>query len=255
MDSANGLDPMLDFTDQVVLITGAASGFGAMLAAQFSERGAKLVLGDIDEEGLAEVAAQLPGDSVTLRCDVTQEADCAALAQAADELFGGLNIAINNAGFGHPLGSIEQLDEATYDTMFAVHGKGVALGMKHQLPLLKRGGGVIINVSSMAGIGGAPMLGAYSAAKHAIVGLTKTAAVEYASDNIRVNAVCPFFTLTPLVTDSGIFDKIDGMVKRSPLRRLAETEEVTSAILLLCSPANSYMTGQAIAIDGGISAF
>ena len=255
MNTTRALDPMLDFTDQVVLITRAASGFGAMLAAQFSERGAKLVLGDIDEEGLAEVAAQLEGDSVTLRCDVTSEADLAALAEAADEMFGGLNIAINNAGFGHSLGAIEQLDEDTYDTMFAVHAKGVALGMKQQIPLIKRQGGVVINVSSMAGIGGAPMLGAYSAAKHAIIGLSKTAAIEYAADNIRVNAVCPFFSLTPLVTESGIFDKIEGMVRRSPMRRLAETEEVTSAILLLCSPANSYMTGQAIAIDGGVSAY
>ncbi|MFW2422146.1 MAG: SDR family NAD(P)-dependent oxidoreductase [Porticoccaceae bacterium] len=249
------LDPMLDFTDKVVLITGAASGLGAMLAEQFSERGAKLVLGDIDEDGLAQTASMLEGDSVTLRCDVTVESDCAALTEAACEMFGGLDIAINNAGYGHQLAPIDQLQESDYDNMFAVHAKGVGFGMKHQLPVMREHGGAIINISSMAGLGGAPMLGAYSAAKYAIVGLTKTAAIENAAANIRVNAVCPFFTMTPLVTESGLIDKIDGMVRRAPMRRLAETEEVTSAILLLCSPANSYMTGQTIAIDGGVSAY
>ena len=249
------LDPMLDFTDKVVLITGAASGLGAVLAEQFSERGAKLVLGDIDEDGLAQTASMLEGDSVTLRCDVTVESDCAALTEAACEMFGGLDIAINNAGYGHQLAPIDQLQESDYDSMFAVHAKGVGFGMKYQLPVMREHGGAIINISSMAGLGGAPMLGAYSAAKYAIIGLTKTAAIENAAANIRVNAVCPFFTMTPLVTESGLIDKIDGMVRRAPMRRLAETEEVTSAILLLCSPANSYMTGQAIAIDGGVSAY
>ncbi|MDC0404349.1 SDR family oxidoreductase [Porticoccaceae bacterium] len=249
------LDPMLDFTDKVVLITGAASGLGAMLAEQFSERGAKLVLGDIDEDGLAQTASMLEGDSVTLRCDVTVESDCAALTEAACEMFGGLDIAINNAGYGHQLAPVDQLQESDYDNMFAVHAKGVGFGMKYQLPVMREHGGAIINISSMAGLGGAPMLGAYSAAKYAIVGLTKTAAIENATANIRVNAVCPFFTMTPLVTESGLIDKIDGMVRRAPMRRLAETEEVTSAILLLCSPANSYMTGQTIAIDGGVSAY
>ena len=249
------LDPMLDFTDKVVLITGAASGLGAMLAEQFSERGAKLVLGDIDEDGLAQTASMLEGDSVTLRCDVTVESDCAALTEAACEMFGGIDIAINNAGYGHQLAPVDQLQESDYDNMFAVHAKGVGFGMKYQLPVMREHGGAIINISSMAGLGGAPMLGAYSAAKYAIVGLTKTAAIENATANIRVNAVCPFFTMTPLVTESGLIDKIDGMVRRAPMRRLAETEEVTSAILLLCSPANSYMTGQTIAIDGGVSAY
>lgn len=249
------LDPMLDFTDKVVLITGAASGLGAMLAEQFSERGAKLVLGDIDEDGLAQTASMLEGDSVTLRCDVSVESDCAALTEAACEMFGGLDIAINNAGYGHQLAPVDQLQESDYDNMFAVHAKGVGFGMKYQLPVMREHGGAIINISSMAGLGGAPMLGAYSAAKYAIVGLTKTAAIENAAANIRVNAVCPFFTMTPLVTESGLIDKIDGMVRRAPMRRLAETEEVTSAILLLCSPANSYMTGQTIAIDGGVSAY
>ncbi len=255
MTTSTPLDPMLNFTDKVVLITGAASGLGAMLAEQFSERGAKLVLGDIDEIGLSEVASRLEGDSVTLRCDVTQEADCAALVEAAIEMFGGLHIAINNAGYGHDLAPIDQLTESYYDAMFAVHGKGVGFGMKYQLPAMRASGGAIVNISSMAGMGGAPMLGAYSAAKYAIIGLTKTAAIENAAANIRVNAVCPFFTLTPLVTESGLIDKIDGMVRRAPIRRLAETEEVTSAIVLLCSPANSYMTGQAISIDGGVSAY
>ncbi len=249
------MDSLLDFTGKVVLITGAASGFGALLAEGFSQRGARLVLGDIDEDGLGDVASQLEGDVVTLVCDVTIEADCAALVEAAVEMYGGLNIAINNAGGCDQLMSTTEVAEEFLDQQFALNGKSVLFGMKYQIPALqKAGGGAIINVSSMAGLGGAPKLSAYCAAKHAVVGISKTAAVEYARDNIRINAVCPFFTLTPLVTESDLNEMTEFLAQGSPMKRLGEPEEVTNMILMLCSPANTYMTGQTITIDGGVSA-
>ncbi|MEC8427877.1 MAG: SDR family oxidoreductase [Pseudomonadota bacterium] len=250
------MDPLLDFTDKVVLITGAASGFGAQLSQEFSQRGAKLVIGDINEEGLAAVAASLPGDATTVRCDVTSEADCAAMVEAAKEIYGRLDIAINNAGAGHEMGPLHTLSEETYDQQFAINTKGVVFGMKHQIPvMMEQGGGRILNVSSMAGLGGAPKIGAYSAAKHAVIGVTKTAAVEYAKKNILVNAVCPFFTLTPLVTDNALGEVQDFLAVGSPMKRLGQPEEITNVMLMLCSPGNTYMTGQTIAIDGGVSAF
>ena len=250
-------DPLLDFTDQVVLITGAASGFGAKLAENFSQRGAKLILGDINESGLERIAASLPGDATTVICDVTKEADCAAMVDAAKEIYGRLDIAINNAGAGHNLGPIHTLTEEIFDQQFALNTKGVFFGMKYQIAqmLKQEGGGRILNVSSMAGVGAAPRIGAYSAAKHAVVGITKTAAVEYAKKNILVNVVCPFFTLTPLFTDSELVESTDFLAQGSPMKRLGQPEEITNVMLMLCSPGNSYMTGQTIAVDGGVSAF
>jgi NAD(P)-dependent dehydrogenase (short-subunit alcohol dehydrogenase family) len=250
------MDPLLDFTDKVVLITGAASGFGAQLAEDFSARGAKLVLGDINEAQLQTVAAALPGDVAAMQCDVAIEEQCKAMVEAAIELYGKLDIAINNAGCGHPLLPIHELTEEIFDQQFAVNTKGVVFGMKHQISaMLASGGGAILNVSSMAGIGGAPKIGAYCAAKHAVVGVTKTAAVEYARSNIRVNAVCPFFTLTPLVTDTALGETLDILKQGAPMKRLGQPKEITDVMLMLCSPANTYMTGQTIAIDGGVSAF
>ena len=129
--------------------------------------------------------------------------------------------------------------------------------MKYQIAqmLKQEGGGRILNVSSMAGVGAAPRIGAYSAAKHAVVGITKTAAVEYAKKNILVNVVCPFFTLTPLFTDSELVESTDFLAQGSPMKRLGRPEEITNVMLMLCSPGNSYMTGQTIAVDGGVSAF
>lgn len=249
------MDPLLDFTDKVVLITGAASGFGAQLSKEFSQRGAKLVIGDINEDGLANVAATLPGDVTTVRCDVTSENDCAAMVKAAREIYGRLDIAINNAGAGQEMAPLHAISEDTFDQQFAINTKGVVFGMKHQIAaMLEQDGGRILNVSSMAGLNGAPKIGAYSAAKHAVIGVTKTAAAEYARKNILVNAVCPFYTLTPLVTDNALGDMQEFLAGGAPMKRLGEPEEITNVMLMLCSPGNTYMTGQTIAIDGGVSA-
>ncbi|WP_439133396.1 SDR family NAD(P)-dependent oxidoreductase [Pseudomaricurvus sp.] len=254
------MDPLLDFTDKVVLITGAASGFGKHLAADFSSRGAKLVLGDVNEEGVEAVAATLSGPAIAMKCDVAIEAECQAMVEAATEIYGKLDIAVNNAGVGQGFMAFTEITDEITDRQFDINVKGVMYGMKHQLRVMKdQGDGVILNVSSMAGLGGAPKIAAYSAAKHAVIGLTKTAAVEFAKNGVRVNAVCPFFSLTPLVTESelaaGGTEQLESFLSRgAPMKRLGLPEEITNVMLLLCSPGNTYMTGQTIAIDGGVSA-
>lgn len=259
------MDRLLDFSGKTVLITGAAQGFGALLATELAQRGANLVLGDVKTEPLMALASELQAAGakiVAQPCDVSNEQDCKAMVDAALEHFQQLDIAVNNAGIAHTLGPIETLSNEAFDKQWQVNVMGVQYGLRYQIKAMrKQKQGVILNVASMAGLGAAPQGGAYSAAKHAVVGLTKTAAVEVARDNIRVNAICPFFTATAMVTESdmvtmagGIEQAKDALSRAAPMRRIAEPIEVVNAMLLLLSPGNTYMTGQAIAVDGGLSA-
>lgn len=254
-------DPLLDFSGKSVLITGAASGFGKLLAEEISARGASLVLGDIQADALNSLADTLAEKGVkvaALAGDVQQESYAKALVDTALSQFGHLDIAVNNAGVAHAFQSFETLQEDTLDTQLGVNLKGVLYGMKHQLTAMKTTGGSILNVSSMAGINGAPKLAAYSAAKHGVVGLTRTAAVEYARKHVRVNAICPFYTHTPMVDEGALAEDAETMhamlASGSPMKRLGQPEEVVAVMLMMLSPANSYMTGQLIAVDGGVSA-
>jgi len=247
------------FENKVILITGAASGFGRILATRLQGFGAKLVLSDINSDPLnALVAAcSAPNQVVAQVCDVADEAAVAALVACAKETFGRLDIMVNNAGLGTPPKPLIDVTEEEMDINYSVNTKGVFFGIKHgikQMLSQEPKGGTLVNVSSMAGIGGAPLLGAYAAAKHAVVGLTKTAAYEYASQGIRVNAICPFFSPTPLVTGAELADKVDSLARGTPMKRLGDPEEMVEVMLMLMSPANSYMNGQAIAVDGGMSA-
>eukprot|EP00873_Tetraselmis_striata_P005130 jgi/Tetstr1/425394/TSEL_015841.t1 len=221
------------FAGHVVLITGAAGGFGRRLAARLAAAGARLVLGDRNAGALEQLAATLretTPDVVAKSCDVTREAEVEALVAAAVSAFGRLDIAVNNAG--------------------------VFFGVKHQIRQMRtQGGGAILNVSSLAGIGAGPRLAAYSAAKHAVIGITRTAAVEHARDNIRVNAVCPYYSPTAMLSDGPLADRAERLAAGAPMKRLPEPEEVVAAMIALISPDNSYVTGQALAVDGGISAF
>lgn len=247
---------MQNFTGKTVLITGAASGFGKLLAEKLSGAGAKLVLGDINTEGLDALAQGLSGEVVAQACNVTQETEVAALVETAVTRFGGLDIAINNAGIAPAMKRLDETTEEDMDRNFAVNTKGVFFGVKHQVKaMLKQGHGCILNVASMAGIGGAPRGTAYAAAKHAVVGITRTAAVEYAKHNIRVNAVCPFYSPTPMVASVSTPDMQQRLAQGSPMKRLGEPEEMVNAMLLIIDPSNTYMTGQAIAVDGGVSAW
>ncbi|MCE7761832.1 SDR family oxidoreductase [Pseudomonas putida] len=247
------------YRDQVVMITGAASGFGALLAERLGGLGARLVLGDRDVAGLERVAGALREAGTTVLavpCDVTREVQVKALVDAAMATFGRLDVGVNNAGILTPMKRFVDTTEEELDRSHAVNTKGVFFCMQQQLrQMLPQGGGVILNIASMAGLGGAPKLAAYAAAKHAVVGLTRTAAVEYARRGIRVNALCPFYSATPMVTDSDVGEQQAFLAQGSPMKRLGTPDEIVAAMLMLCARENSYMTGQAIAVDGGISAF
>lgn len=241
------------FDGKVALITGAASGFGKLLAEAMAEEGALLVMGDRNKWGLRHVAR---GHVATyMRCDVTREDKVQALSDLAIEQFGRLDIAVNNAGLAGPMKPLTEIREDEFDLIHAVNAKGVFFGLKHQIPLMRANGGTILNVASVAGLGAAPKLAAYAAAKHAVVGLTKTAAIEEARNNIRVNAICPFYSDTPMVTQGAMADKQDFLAQASPMKRLGTAQEVVATMLALLDPANSYLTGQAIAVDGGVTAY
>jgi NAD(P)-dependent dehydrogenase (short-subunit alcohol dehydrogenase family) len=248
------------YEGKTVLITGAAGGFGRLAAEMFAAEGAKLALGDIDLAGAEEVAAKVGGRAI--RCDVSEESDAIALVELAVEMGDGrLDVAINNAGIGHPLGFTAQISHADFMKQMAVNAGGCFLGMKHQLPvMMQQRHGAILNVASVAGLVAAPLSAAYSASKHAVIGLTKTAADEYARYNIRVNALCPSFADTPMVDElraglGGDAKTIDPkLTNRIPMGRVARPEEIVQAMLWVCSDENSFMTGQALALDGGLTA-
>ena len=252
------MDPLLDFTGKVAVITGAAQGFGKLLAEELAQRGAKLVISDINEAQVHQVAdaiASKGGEVIALKCDVSINEECKAMVDAAIEHFGRVDIGVNNAGVAHGFHPLHEIEESLMDSQFAVNVKGVQFGMKHQIAqMLTQEGGAILNVSSMAGLGGAARVGAYSMAKHAVIGLTKTGAVEYGRHNIRINAICPFFTLTQMVTDMADANMQGKMSLGAPMKRLGEPKEIVAMMLMMLSPANTYMTGQCIAIDGGVSA-
>lgn len=246
---------MKNYADKVVLVTGAAGGFGRLLASRLAAAGARLALADIDESGVRAIAKPLDAEVLAAACDVTIEQQVADFVAMTVERFGRLDVAINNAGTSTPLKSLVETTEEEMDFNFAVNAKGVFFGMKYQVPaMLDRGEGSILNVASIAGINGAPKLAAYAAAKHAVVGLTKTAAVEFARHRVRVNAVCPYFSPTPLVT-RGIPADVQQMVAgASPMKRLGSPEEIVDTMLRIADPGNTYLTGQVIAVDGGVSA-
>lgn len=256
------------YAGRVVQITGAASGFGALAAELFAAQGAHLALSDIAAAPLEQVADRLRGAGTQVLAepvDVSCEAPVAAHIASILTRFKKLDVAINNAGVGHAMAPLHKLDVAEFDRMMAVNARSVFLGMKHQLPpMLVAGQGVILNTASAAGLVGAGHLSAYAAAKHAVIGLTKAAADEVASKGIRINALCPAFAATPLFDEmaDAVADRhnttrqqaYDRISARVPMRRVADPHEVVQAMLWICAPENSFMTGQAIAIDGGLTA-
>jgi NAD(P)-dependent dehydrogenase (short-subunit alcohol dehydrogenase family) len=252
------------FAGKVALVTGAAAGFGRLAARRFAEEGAAVAVADVAEGALAETAEavrQAGGQAAAFRCDVSSEADVRALVEGALAAFGRLDVAVNNAGVVHEQRRLPEIALAEFQRMLAVNAGGVFLGMKYQLPVMERqGGGAVVNLASAAGLVGAPTLSAYAASKHAVVGLTRSAADEYARRGIRVNAVCPSFAATAMVegalTHAGgsAEESLLRLTSRVPMRRLARPEEVVETILWLASDAASFITGQAVAVDGGLTA-
>jgi NAD(P)-dependent dehydrogenase (short-subunit alcohol dehydrogenase family) len=250
----------IDYRNKVVLITGAGSGFGRLAAQKFSQAGAKLALSDINESSLQETVKMLSdseGECTAKQCDVTDETSVKSFVDHTVDTYGQLDAAINNAGAAHPITRLADCDEQMLDLMLNVNVKGVFFCMKHEIQhMLKQDAGVILNLSSAAGVIGAPGLAPYSASKHAVIGLTKSAVADYSANNIRINTLCPSFATTPMVTD--IIDKSDKL-KRSlenanPMRRLGTADEIVNAMLWLCSEHNSFMSGASISLDGGLTA-
>lgn len=250
-----------DVTGKRILITGGASGIGAASALLLASRGAKVVIGDMAEEMGESVAQQGrdAGNSIVFKkVDVTSGDEVRALFDFAVETLGGLDVVVNNAGIDHKPSPMHELSDEDFDRNIDVNLKGVWHCMRAAINcMIPNGGGHVINVASIAGLRSAPMISAYSAAKHGVMGLTKSAAHEYARANIRFNAVCPSFIDTPMVrnTMATMNERAQqATVKASPLRRLGEVDEVSAAIAWLASDESSFMNGHAFTLDGGMLA-
>ena len=238
----------------VALVTGAASGIGRAAAQALAAAGHALVLADVDEAGCRETARGL-ADARIVRCDVSVEADVAAAVRSAVEAFGRLDVLVQSAGIEGPVKPLVEQTAADWARVFAVNVYGSFFGLRHALPVMAAAGvGSVVNVASVAGLNAFPLHAAYAVSKHAVVGMTRTAAVEMARAGVRVNAVCPGFTDTPMVTDGlrRTGQSADDLVRRIPARRLGTPGEVAAAILYLCSAA--YVTGQTLVVDGGLDA-
>jgi NAD(P)-dependent dehydrogenase (short-subunit alcohol dehydrogenase family) len=252
------------FDGLTVLISGATGGFGSASARRFATEGARLVLTDFDPGKLEEFASRLNAETATLAGDIAEEATSQKLVELGVERFGGIDIALNNAGIAQDFVRLGQMDTAEAKRIVDIDVMGVIYAMRHQLPAMEQRfrdsgqRGAIVNIASVAGIAGAPKLAVYSAAKHAVVGLTRSAAAEYAMKGIRVNAVCPSFARTDmaLAAFKGVPDQASAeaeMTRGVPMRRLAEVDEIVEVILFAADPKNSFMTGQTLAADGGIT--
>jgi len=254
-----------NYTGKVVFLTGGGSGIGKAAALEFARAGASLVLCDINEEAARETAAEvealgsesLGAEALALVCDVRDKKQVQAALAAALEKFGRIDIAINNAGVEHAMLPITECDDEEWDQILDVNLKGLFYCLKNELQqMIRQKGGIILNVASVAGISGAPLMGPYAASKHGVVGLTKTAAAENARYGIRVNAICPGVTKTPMVEryleENGGPDAVKKLTAAVPMRRIAMVEEIVDGILWLCSENNSYMTGQTVTFDGGL---
>lgn len=257
---------MTRFSGKTVLITGATGGFGRRAAERFAAEGARLVLSDIDPDGLDAFAKGLDAETATLAGDITDEALSDRLVKLAMTRFGSLDVALNNAGITHAFVRLPNIPSDEARRVLEVDLLAVYFAMKYQLPAMerqfreKRLPGAIVNIASAAGMNGAPKMAVYSAAKHGVIGLTRSAAVEYATKGIRVNAVCPAYARTAMaeafvkLTRTPEEAAYAELTRGVPMKRLAEIDEVIEVILFAADPKNSFMTGVTLPVDGGISA-
>ena len=259
------------YQDQTVIITGATGGFGSTAARRFHAEGARLVLCDLDRSKLEDLSRELGGTDIEILAgSVAEEQVSADLVALSLSRFGRLDIAINNAGIAYQQKKLPDIASDEARKVMDINLMGMFYALKHQLPQMEKQfretgtGGTIVNLASIAGVVGAPGGSIYAASKHAVVGLTKSAAIEYARRGIRINALCPSYARTPMVTgnlfgepkDPDALAKAEAdLVRGIPMRRLAEVDEIMEALFFIASPANSFMTGQTIQVDGGLTAF
>jgi len=242
------------FENKVALITGGSFGIGKATAIAFAQRGAKVVIADVVEnpDALKEIKGA-GSEGIFLKCDVSKEKDVSEMIDKAIQHFGGLDYAFNNAGIEGQMANTQDCTEANWDKTLSVNLKGIWLCMRHEIPHLLKKRGAIVNCASIAGLVGFPGLPAYVASKHAVIGLTKTAALENAKSGIRINAVCPGVIKTAMVDRITGKDKVAEKQFESmePVGRMGQPEEVASAVVWLCSEGASFVTGHALAVDGG----
>jgi NAD(P)-dependent dehydrogenase (short-subunit alcohol dehydrogenase family) len=249
----------LSFQDKVALVTGAASGMGLTTAQAFAAEGAAVVLADVSEAQASAAAKQLVDaghKAIGVRCDVTNEADVDAMVDQTISTFGRLDAAFNNAGLMSPAVETADATSGEFDRITAVNLKGVWNCMKYELlQMRKQGSGTIVNNSSIGGLIGIPGRAIYHATKHAVLGLTKSAALEYAARGIRINAICPGTINTPMVAEmlAKEPEAMKDILRNQPIGRLGEPEEIASAVLWLCSPGASFVVGHALVVDGGFT--
>jgi NAD(P)-dependent dehydrogenase (short-subunit alcohol dehydrogenase family) len=246
------------YTGKVAFVTGGANGIGRAAALAFAREGASVAVADVSEEGNRETARmieELGGRALAVRCDVTKVADVKEALDKTIEAFGRLDFAFNNAGVEprKPAATAEY-EEEEWDRILDINLRGVFLCMKHEIPLiLKQGGGAIVNTSSGAGVIGIKGSPAYTAAKHGVIGLTRAASLDYAAQNIRINAVCPGYIDTPMMDrfTGGTPEGRAKVIAEEPIGRMGKPEEIAAAVLWLCSNTAAFVVGHALVIDGG----
>jgi NAD(P)-dependent dehydrogenase (short-subunit alcohol dehydrogenase family) len=245
------------FAGKVAFVTGAANGIGRAAALAFARKGAGVVVADISEQGNQETARmieELGGQALAVRCDITRTEDLRAALDQAINAFGRLDMAFNNAGAEQNVNAAADITEEEWDRIIAINLRGVFVCMKYEIPLMiSQGGGAIVNTSSGAGVRGFGGGAAYTAAKNGAIGLTKDAAVDYASSNIRVNAVCPGIIDTEMMQrfTGGTAEGRDRVIAQEPIGRMGTPGEIAAAVLWLCSDAAAFVVGHAMIVDGG----
>jgi NAD(P)-dependent dehydrogenase (short-subunit alcohol dehydrogenase family) len=251
-------DQRQDFTGKVAVVTGGASGIGEAVALAIAARGGQVVVADINQDAAEQVVTAISnagGSAQAITGDVADPAAMEAMVQFAVDTFGGLDVAVNNAGIGGPLSPTGEYPVDGWQRVIDINLNGVFYGMRYQIPaMLARGGGAIINVASILGAVGTANSPAYVAAKHGVLGLTKAAAIEYATQNIRVNAVGPGYIATPLLTSTLDEAAMQAIADMHPVKRLGTGEEVAALIVFLASDEAAFITGSYHLVDGGYTA-